>query len=143
MKMKHFVLGLIFDNTKQNILLVQKKRPDWMKDYYNGIGGKIKLDETPIQAMYREGIEETAFSHSWVHTITFVCPGGTVYVFVAISGMSDHIGYNQVEDEKLEVFNMNNLPAKLMHNLKWIIPLSLSNVQQPIILQANELGVSL
>jgi 8-oxo-dGTP diphosphatase len=141
--MKHYVLGLIFDNTKQNILLVRKNRPDWMKGYYNGVGGKIKLDETPIQAMCREGIEETAFSHSWVHTITFVCPGGTVYVFTAISGMSNDIYFTQVEDEKLEVFNLKNLPDKLMHNLKWIIPLSLSNVQKPIILQANELGVYL
>lgn len=141
MKMKHFVLGLVFNQSLSTVLLVHKRRPDWQKGMLNGIGGKIKIDETPLQAMKRESKEETGFPRTWFHTITFTCPGGTVYVFRSIHA-SEIIPFKQVEDEFLMRFNIDTLPDNLMANLKWMIPLSLSSVQFPIMLQQNELGVS-
>lgn len=140
MEMKHFVLGFVFNKSQDAVLLVEKKRPDWQKGFYNGIGGKIKLDETPLEAMNREAIEEVANIYKFEHVITFVCPGGTVFVFKAVT-LTDIIPYQQMEDEILHRMPLTCLPEKMMANLKWMIPVCLSNLQFPIILQQNTLGV--
>lgn len=138
--MKHYVLGLIVGSLKDRILLVEKLRPEWMKGRWNGIGGKVEGRETPLEAMHRESIEETGRDWDFKHTITFVCPGGTVFVFLAISG-NKRIIFQQIEDEKLMCVPLDELPDKVMSNLKWIIPLSFSTVQKPIILHQEQLGV--
>ncbi len=139
--MKHYVLGLIFDSMKDKILLINKKRPTWMAGHWNGIGGKVEKDETPLHAMGREVKEETGYGYPFEHVITFVCPGGTVFVFKSIA--TDTICFQQIEDEELRVWSLHNLPSNRMANLRWIIPLSLSSVQFPVIIQQNELGVHL
>jgi len=139
MKMQHFVLGLVFNRAKNRVLLIEKKRPAWMAGNWNGIGGHIEKDETPLQAMKRESLEETGFERTWTNTITFVCPGGTVYVFASISHSA--ISYQQIEDEQLSVWPLSGPKDIMMINLKWIIPLCLSSVQFPVVLQQNELGV--
>ena len=138
-KMKHYVLGLVLDKYKTEILLIKKEKPLWMKEHWNGIGGKIEENETSLQAMHRECSEETGFDYDFEHTITFICPGGTVFVFMTTT---THIDYIQKEEELLKIWDMNKLPKLLMDNLNWIIPLSMSTVQKPIILQQNNLGVT-
>ncbi len=139
MKMQHFVLGLVFNQAKNRVLLIEKRRPEWMAGKWNGIGGHIEENETPLQAMTAEAKEECGFNYSFEHKITFVCPGGTVYVFAAIYSL-DIISYSQIEDEILKVWALPG-PENMMKNLEWIIPLCLSSVQFPVILQQNELGV--
>lgn len=139
MKMKHFVLGFIFNRQKDEVLLVEKKRPEWQKGFWNGIGGKIKLDETPWDAMDREAFEETDNSFEFAHAITFVCPGGTVFVFRAIVP-STVIPFRQKEDELLTPHRIISLPKNIMPNLKWMIPLVLSTIHFPIVLQQDDLG---
>ncbi len=140
MKMKHFVLGLIYNRNKSHVLLVKKKRPDWQAGRVNGIGGKIEVDETPLQAMNREASEETHYGFTFEHFLTFVCPGGTVYVFKAICPTAE-ITFEQVEDEVLFISPVKDLPLNLMSNVRWIIPISISNLQFPLMLQQNTLGI--
>ena len=137
--MKHYVLGLIFNEAKTQILLVDKLRPDWMKDRVNGIGGKIDDGETPFDAIHRESKEETSYDFDFKHTITFVCPGGTVFVYIAVC--FGDITYKQIEDERLAVWELYNLPNNMISNLKWIIPLSLSTIKKPILLHQEELEI--
>lgn len=144
--MKHYVLGLVFNRSKNKILLVDKKAPKWMVGYWNGIGGKIKRNEAPLRAMERESTEETNYSRPWwKHIITFVCPGGTIFVFKSITpcGNANSIPFEQNEDETLKIWPLHNLPDNMMRDLFWIIPLSLSSVQFPVIIQQNKLGVEL
>ena len=87
---------------------------------WNGIGGKIdETDDTPLDAMNRECLEETGIklvpAEKFKHCITLVCPGGT--------------------------FPVDYLPEKLMYNLRWIIPFCLSSVQMPIMVYQYDLGV--
>ena len=149
MKRKHYVLGLIFNSDKSQILLINKKRPDWQLGMWNCIGGKIdETDDTPLNAMNRECIEETGMnlsgdvrmSNGFIHCITLVCPGGTLYVY-ANRLFGSVIPFKQIEDEKLQVFPVDSLPEKLMNNLQWIIPFCLSSVQMPIMVHQNDLGV--
>jgi 8-oxo-dGTP diphosphatase len=140
--MKHYVLGLIFNQRQDKILLIKKKRPDWMKGRWNGIGGKIDNNENPTVAMQRETTEETDLFYSWEHFLTFVCPGGTVFVFRAFSHYQGGvIEFTQKEDETLKTFSLSCLPIHIMSNLKWIIPVALSNIEFPIMLHQKTLGI--
>ena len=138
--MKHYVLGFVVNVDESKILLVEKQKPDWQRFRWNGIGGKIEPKESPFEAMDREGYEETNCRYDFQHVITFVCPGGTVFVYLAKTP-SMEIPFEQVEDEKLLVWGINSLPEKIMNNLKYLIPLALSKVKKPVMLQQNTLGV--
>lgn len=142
MKMKHFVMGFHFNKSATNVLLVEKLKPDWQKGHHNGIGGKVDPEDlNPLEAMQRETGEETGVDGvDWEHVLTFVCPGGTVFVYRAFSKTED-IPFIQTEEEVLAVWPVNALPSKMMNNLKWIIPICLSSLQFPLIVQANSLGV--
>jgi len=142
LQMKHFVLGFVFDISREQVLLVCKTKPKWQAGCWNGIGGKIEKGEIPLEAMNREAAEETKCRYDFEHSINFVCPGGTVFVFKATIGTSGRIPFQQVEREVLDIWPVNSLPMKIMNNLKWLIPLCLSTIQMPIILQQNTLGVN-
>lgn len=139
--MKHYVLGFVFNRNQNKVLLIRKEKPSWQYGYWNGIGGKIdEKDLSPLEAMRRECTEEIGYEYDWEHCITFVCSGGTVFVYRAISDygsaeFSDNGGqicYQQIEDEKLEVWRLDGIPDKKMANLDWIIPVCLSDIQFPI-----------
>lgn len=143
--MKFYVIGFIFNATKDKVLLVRKNKPEWQVGRWNGMGGKIGdhvgcISETPLEAMRRECKEETGLVDcDWEHCLTFVCPGGTVFVYRDITP-TEEIMFEQLETEQLEVWRLDSLPEKLMSNLKWIIPVCLSTIQFPLIVQQNTLG---
>lgn len=137
--MKHYVLGLVFNKLKNKILLVEKNRPKWQAGRCNGIGGKIKdSDDSPLKAMERESIEETDVCFKFEHCTTFICPGGTVFVFRAFS-TCEMIQFIQKEDEQLKIWSLNELPPNIDPDLKWIIPVCLSTIQFPLLIQQNTL----
>lgn len=138
--MKHYVLGLIFNKSSENILLIEKLRPEWQKFRWNGIGGKIEEGETPNDAIHREANEEVGRSYVFEHVITFTCPGGTVYVYKSIFPEED-IPFKQIEDENLSIWSLDDLPISMMGNLRWLIPLSLAAVAFPIYVHQKTLGV--
>lgn len=139
--MKHYVLGFVFNKAKDQVLLIEKKRPEWQAGHWNGIGGKKDdTDNNPLTAMYRECHEEIGTHYKWQHCVTFVCPGGTVFVYKAIC-RGEEIAFNQKEDERLMTWEVSSLPTKVMANLKWLIPVCLSNIQFPLMIQQNTLGV--
>lgn len=60
--LQHYVLGLLFGpqyGGSEEVLLMRKKRPSWMKGKLNGIGGRVEEDESFDVAMSRELREET------------------------------------------------------------------------------------
>lgn len=56
--MKNFVVILLFSKTNDKILLVKRNKKPY-QNCWNGIGGKIENNETPIEAAIRECKEET------------------------------------------------------------------------------------
>lgn len=65
--MTEYVCGFMFSEDKENVLLIEKDRPDWQAGKLNGVGGKIEFTspnfqqegiESPSQAMTREFYEE-------------------------------------------------------------------------------------
>lgn len=53
-----YVLGFMFDDSAQKVLLIRKRRPAWQAGKLNGVGGKIEAGESPIEALVREVREE-------------------------------------------------------------------------------------
>jgi len=73
--MKEYVVGFIFDEFKERVLLILKERPEWQKGKYNGIGGLIEEKETGKMAMTRECKEECGlYIEDWDHVLTLSCP---------------------------------------------------------------------
>lgn len=57
-----YVLGFA-TNAQGDVLMIEKKRPEWQAGKFNGIGGKIKPHgESSADAMVREFWEETGIS---------------------------------------------------------------------------------
>lgn len=58
---KNYVVIILFNKDKDKLLLVKRNKKTY-KDCWNGIGGKIEENETPLEAAKRECIEETNIS---------------------------------------------------------------------------------
>lgn len=138
--MKHYVMGFVFNKTSNRVLLVKKLRPEWAVGRWNGVGGKIEpIDKSPLLAMHRESFEETGRNYPYKHRVTFVCPGGTVYVFAARLN-TEHIPFLQIEDEQLQVWDVDDMPARAMAECSWLIPVCLAKLNFPIFVSQKTLG---
>jgi 8-oxo-dGTP pyrophosphatase MutT (NUDIX family) len=137
--MKHYAVGFVFNKTTKRVLLIKKVKPEWAIGKWNGIGGKIEsTDLSPYNAMLRESLEETGHNYPFKHCVTFTCPGGTVFVFAAFLN-TEHIPFLQMEDEPLQVWDIEDLPAKLMNSGKWIIPICLAELNFPIFISQKSI----
>ena len=58
---KNYVVIMLFNKECNKVLLVKRNKKPY-KNCWNGIGGKIKENETPIDAAKRECMEETNIS---------------------------------------------------------------------------------
>jgi len=81
-----YVMGFAFTPDHEHVLLIEKTHPEWMKGRWCGIGGHIEDNETPIEAMSREGAEEamTSSSFQWEHYATLQGEDFEVFVFAGI-----------------------------------------------------------
>lgn len=125
--MKKYVLGLLFTQDLSQLVLIKKLNPTWQKGYYNGIGGKIEAGESSVRAMVREFKEETGvdiLAEMWTRFAKIHRPNiYDVDVYFARSNLA--LNAKTVEQEQVVLVKVNNLPAKLIPNLKWLIPLAL------------------
>jgi 8-oxo-dGTP diphosphatase len=120
--MKTYVAGLLFTPDEAQVLLIQKHKPDWQRGRFNAIGGKIEEGETPGNAMFREFMEETGCEAQWdLFAVLTDARGWEVYFF---SGFTIVGHLDQKEAERPAWFDVNNLPANTIPNLRWLIPLA-------------------
>ncbi len=54
---KNYVVIMLFNKNHDKVLLVKRNEKPY-KNYWDGIGGKIEEDETPLEAAKRECMEE-------------------------------------------------------------------------------------
>ena len=125
-----YTVGFIFGSGLERVLLVHKQKPDWQKGKINGVGGKYESGETPAACMRRETREETTLDISesdWVYVGTILQDVGNVGVLAA-KYRGDHNDAKQNDHEKIEWFDVGNLPDNVMSNLRWLVPLSLEKL---------------
>jgi 8-oxo-dGTP diphosphatase len=133
-KEKWYVLGFAFDSKKENVVLIEKQKPEWQKDKFNGIGGKVELSDSTIHdAMVREFYEETGVVtnvYQWhlfakmIFGNDVMGGGACVYCFRTFDNAINDC--STCEEEVIEICKLDGVYNKpLMHNLHILIPLAL------------------
>lgn len=130
--MIEYVAGLLFSDQGDRVALIRKNRPEWQNGLLNGVGGKIEANESPIQAMNREFMEEAGSKVNWSFAF---CLGNSFYRvhFYTAKSSAALENLKSQTDEEISIFSTLQLPENLIPNLKWIIPLILDQaIRKPI-----------
>ena len=132
--MKRYVCSFLFSTDRRRVLLIRKNRPAWQAGKLNGVGGKIEAGETPHEAARREFREETGLDlpeAAFEHVLTLGGPddfgSGVAWegsFFRAFGAVEEA---RALTDEALENHAAAALPADIIPNLRWIIPLLLDD----------------
>ena len=112
------VVGIITDN--KEILLLKKNNPDWQKGLYNGIGGKVELNTTPLETIIKKCQEELGANISnWIELDSEISSSGIEIVYFLTTLNEGEIKKLQSQtDERAELFSINNLPTNILQDLK-------------------------
>jgi len=125
--MKRYVIGFMFDQQMDKVVLIIKNRPAWQAGLLNGVGGHIEVGETPSVAMVREFEEETGVctpESLWAYVLTLRFPYAEAEVFAAKSDAAC-AAVQSTTDETVVVHCVNTLPLTiLVENLPPILELS-------------------
>ncbi|MFB1032039.1 MAG: NUDIX hydrolase [Aliarcobacter cryaerophilus] len=116
--MMRVVVGIITDN--EEILLLKKNNPDWQKGLYNGIGGKVELNTTPLETIIKKCQEELGVNIlNWIELDSEISSSGIEIVYFLTTLNEGEIKKLQSQtDERAELFSINNLPTNIFQDLK-------------------------
>lgn len=127
--MSDYVVGFCFDSKKEKVILIHKKRPDWQKNKFNGVGGKIEFGENEIECMIREFKEETGVETKEKDWKQFVELSGDYFSLHCFMCINDDYFENATTttDEEIEKFNVVDIyhlnRDYLISNVPWMIQL--------------------
>jgi 8-oxo-dGTP diphosphatase len=140
--MKQYVLGIVTDRRKTQVLLIQKTAPEWQVGRLNGIGGKMESGETPHRAMDREWFEETGIHGPgrWDLRIRLTHVSREALVYFFSGELEDRLlekaRNTEGKGENLELRGIGDIltDSRLMDNLRWMIPMFLDDelLSQPL-----------
>ena len=113
------VVGIITDN-EEILLLLKKNNPDWQKGLYNGIGGKVELNTTPLETIIKKCQEELGVNISnWIELDSEISSSGIEIVYFLTTLNEGEIKKLQSQtDERAELFSINNLPTNILQDLE-------------------------
>ena len=124
--MPHFVyvLALLFSPDRRHVVLMRKSRPAWQAGRVNALGGKLAPGESPLDAARREVHEEAGVDvSSWEEFLVWDDP---VYRMHAVWAFDDAAHRARTaEDQEVFLADVAALPAELIDNLRWLVPLAL------------------
>jgi 8-oxo-dGTP diphosphatase len=125
----HYSMGFAFSKDLRDVVLIEKQKPDWMKGYWNGVGGHIEEGESPLDCMEREFREETGVTiTTWEYLGLMEGEFFVMHLFRTCN--NDIYKVRSTTIERVEVIstgNLINLP--LMNNLRWLIPMAQFEVE--------------
>lgn len=105
-------VGFLFSENMLDVLLIEKKRPEWQKGKFNGIGGRMEIGESPVGCLVREFREETGIlldKDSWTqfHMQRQMQSGASLYFYYAVRPIDVLHAARDVTDEKLQIVRTN------------------------------------
>lgn len=118
--MIRYVLGFVFDDSGDHVVLIQKTKPAWQAGKWNGLGGKIEPWESAHKAMIREFEEEAGvYSADWVNFGRMVGPDWDCELFYVFNTNVRALVTTRT-DEKVCTFSVQSLPETIS-NVPWLI----------------------
>ena len=127
--MKEFTLALIFDLSGSRTLLIHKtslNSPPAVYDKWNGVGGKLNIDESPLEGCVREIKEETNLSLSTLKHFANLTDGENWKVYCFYTFTNKISNYTQTTSEKLEIYNTKLLPENCVSNIPYLVNMALN-----------------
>ena len=128
---KNYVVILLFSKDTEKLLLVKRNKKPY-PNMWNGIGGKIEVGETPIEAAIRECKEETGLTMiNPKLLVTYVYPeSNPMNSNTHLSVIYDFIDIEEVEDNYEGHYEWKDVNFALDFNSKEIA--GCSNLAQMI-----------
>lgn len=150
-----YVVGFMLDEARENVVLIEKKRPAWQAGKLNGVGGKVELGEHGNEAMAREFDEETGWftlPSEWDRICTITWPDdlervGTTDPPAVSFYRSTYTGEEPMYDAvrtmtdepvlRIPVVAVQHL--NVVPNLRWLVPLAAytADTYEPFTLRAT------
>lgn len=134
-----YVAGFVFDLFGDRVILIKKLKPCWQLNFFNAVGGKIEIGETPLQSMIRECKEEIDLDiTTWgnfaelkgVEPTRYPISGnpeaGNSWSVEWFYSFTTKIGnFHNNTKEIAEIFNVKLLPENTLNNIPWLIQMAL------------------
>ena len=121
---EHMVVGFVFDEGYNHVVLIEKNRPNWQRGLLNGVGGHMEPHESFKDAMIREFHEEAGVKvPGFKQYINLVGKNWTVCFFEAV--IEDLSIVQSMTDEKIIIERADSLPRSVIPNLRWLIPMAM------------------
>lgn len=128
----NMVVGFMFTPDRSRVVLIKKLRPTWQVGLLNGVGGRVREGEPPMQAMIREFEEETGVrEENWESLCALKFKKGLIYFYYTFSNQAMDV--KTMESEEVRTWDASLLyMLKTVSNLQWLIPmvLELSDVEK-------------
>lgn len=131
--MKHYTIGILFDVSKENVLLLRKTKPDWQKGKLNFPGGHVEEGESTLNCIIREFKEETDLDiPDWQYIGCIINYSSyTCDIFTAVH-RPEYGQYKTMTDEPVGMYPIDNLchPDTIIANVQWLTYFALNIIQQ-------------
>jgi 8-oxo-dGTP diphosphatase len=129
---RQYVLALLFTTDRWQVVLMRRTRPAWQAGRVNALGGALMGGESSLDAARREVREESGVDVAqWTEVLKWDDAEYRMHVVRAVSELAREA--RTVEDQEVFLADVNALPANVIDNLRWLVPLALdADVSFPI-----------
>ncbi len=128
--MIRYVLGFLFSEDREKVVLIWKNRPAWQAGLFNGVGGKVEEKEGWRAAMAREWREEVEGlmipGSEWSHVVT-ILDDQDRYELRVFRAFHHHAAFVRSRtDELVQKTEVVDLPNEdTVPNVQWLVPMCL------------------
>lgn len=126
----NMVVGLIFSPDFEQVILIEKRAPEWQAGLLNGVGGKAKPeDKSVIDTMVRECFEETGLlieAEEWTMAVDMIIMERKCRIVFFFCSTPKYFNAMTKEEEHVGIYLSDSIchrEISVIPNLKWIIPL--------------------
>lgn len=126
-----YVVGFLFDELMEHVVLLRKNKPAWQEGRLNGPGGKVEFGELDDEAMIREYHEETGILHrDWYRfcRLNDIRKYSVQFFFGRAPWEIIEVASDPNRSEAVGVFRVADLGKRpdILPNLTWLIPMALT-----------------